>query len=417
MAAKRGRPSNKVRISDEELEQKEIKKDFFEDNRSSNGYIKVSFSPVGASILNKGIDDDIERKQKELEQLRKQRSKFEDIEESVTKKDKKKMKKDKKKKKKEKERLKNLPESSKLLYGAVEAYKDKFFGKDGKNKDGKKKNDYDGAFGTQKKKSSDSDDDDEEKVQRKKEEREKKEFEKRFEEPLSLIRENIIDMSETLVEINDMIKETKESRGRSKHIMLKDLIMAKTSLFSARASSASSMSNIQKTRLDIEMKKVKESSGGMDERTKNIANMNKFFPQLLASGKLSGSKKDKDKDDDRDKSDKKKKKKNRNRDVEEKFETRVTKLINSGEMKLTPHEASIDMEGKYKIIVMKSIKTGDWRFAATDNNGRILKDFKDKHPGLMPKTKHAKMRFDDEKDIAKDTNTDTIYQVLNLPFI
>jgi len=400
---------SKINISDEELEDQGLKKDFHEDKRSSNGYIKVSLSAWGASMLNKGMDDKIEEKRRELEQLRKKHAQLEEIEErGLTKKEKKEKKKQKKKDKKEKKRLKNMPESARLLHGEIQNYKNKFHGK--KDKDKEK---FSGISYKDKAKKAELS---EEEIEKRKEEKEQKEFDKKFEEPLALIRENLIDMSGALTDLNDMIQETKESRSRSKHIMLKDLISAKVNLFNARASSARSIAEIQKSRIDLEMKKVKEKGTAGDERTKNIAMMNKFFPQLLASGAFN-SKKSKDDDDDKDKKDKKKGKdkfKLKDKGQEDSFNKHVSKLIKNGDIELSPHELAIDMEGKFKPAIMKSFKTGDFQVVALDNNGKIIRDFKDKYPGLLPKKKELNLKWDDEKDIAKCKNTDQTFQVIQV---
>jgi len=407
---------SRIRVTEEEMEELGLKEDFYQDQRSSNGFIKVSLSPWGASILNDTIEEQIEAKRKELEELRKKYSKLEDIEEKgLSKKEKKKLKKKKKKLKKEKKRLKKMPESAKLLFSAIEEYKDKY------HKDKKKKKDkfqFDGISVKEKNKKKENQLSEEE-IEKRKEEKERKEFEKRFEEPLALIRENLIDMTETLTEINEMIKETKESRARNKHVMLKDLLSTKVNLFNARASSARSMADIQRSRVDLELKKVKEKGAVGDERTRNIAMMNKFFPQLLASGALNksfGKSKDEDDDDYKDKY-KKKKKKIKNKDGEENFEKRVTQLLKDGDIELSPHELAIDMEGKYKVAIMKSFKTGDWSVIALDLNDKIIKDFKEKYPGLLPKKKELDLKWDDERDLARDRKTDRVFQVIQVPYL
>lgn len=403
---------SKISVSDDEIEDLGLKKDYYEGKRSGNGYIKVSLSSWGASMLNKNMENKIEQKRRELEELRKKHSQLEEIEEKgLSKKEKKQLKKDKKKKKKEKKKLKNMPESARLLHGAIEEYKDKFYKKKDKDKD---KGKFSGISTKEKAKKQELS---EEEIERRKEEKDQKEFEKKFEEPLALIRENLIDMSEALGDLNDMIKETKESRSRSKHIMLKDLISAKVNLFNARASSARSIADIQRSRIDLELKKTKDKAAGGDEKTKNIALMNKFFPQLLASGAFNTKGKSKDDDDnDKDsKKDKKKKNKLKNRTEEESFEKRVTKLLKDGDIEMSPHELAIDMEGKYKVAIMKSFKNGDWAVVAVDNNGKILRDFKDKYPGLLPKRKELDLKWDDEKDLCKCKRTDQVFQVIQVP--
>jgi len=394
------------RISNDEIKQAGFKKDFYEDSRGYNGFIKVNLNSKTVNFLNNNVDDKIEEKQRELEYLKKQRKEIEEIQKTLKEKEEKNLsKKEKKKRKKDKKKLKNLPESSRILLGAIEEYKDKFH-KDKKDKDSK----FDGVTSKSKDGKSNKDDDDDDK---KREEKDKKIFEKKFEEPLTLMRQTIIDVDKTLQDIDKLIEETKESRARNRAIMLKDLFSTKSALFNNRSMNARAMGDLQKIRIELELKKQKES-GESNEKNKNIALITRAFPQLMNnSGKNKFSDSDKK---DNDKKDKKKKKYREDND-EERFLNRASKLIRDEDIELSPHEASIEMEGKYKIAIKKSFKTGDWQFVALDNHGSEIRNFKDKYPGLLPKRKNVDLRFDDEQDIAKDRRTDIIYPVIPVPHL
>lgn len=418
----------RIIISDEELNEIGAKQDYYEDRRSKDGFINLSLTPKGASIISDNVDDEIESKQKELLSLKKRKEELSKLEKKLEKKKKKKEKKKKKDKKNKKD--KNLPESSRLLLGAIEDYKDKYHKK---KKKGDKK--FEGVVTSTRKRNGNKDvvspEEAEEKAKKIKEEREKKDFEKKFEEPITLFRQTIIEVDKTLQEIDELIKETKESRARNKAVMLKDLLSAKGTLFGNKTANARAMGDLQKVRIDLELKKNKESSAasaGTDSTAQSINMMSKLFPQVVAGGKKniissddSDKKKKKDKEKDNDdflsKKDKKKKKKKYTDDDDNTFDKLAAEMIRNGEIELTPHEANIGMEGKYKVAVRKSYKNHDWEFMAIDNYGNEIKGFKDKHPGVLPKKKGVNLWFDDEKNIAKDRTVDRVYPVIQVAYL
>lgn len=401
-----------MKITKKEIEDNNIQVDYLAPQRGSNGYIKVSLNKRGTQMLAQATEREIAVKASELEALRKKYSELEDMHEELedskkklSKKERKKLKKDKKQKKKEKQKLRDMPESSRILIGEIENYKKTYFKS--------KKGGFDGITSYEKSSKKDKKepkvDDDEHK-----QDRDKKEFNQRFDEPLTLLRQTIVSVDQTISDIDVLIKETKESRARNKSTVLKDLLLAKSSLFNNRTTNARSIGDLQKSRIDLELKKIKET-GDSNEKNRNIALISQAFPQLVGNGaKLLSDRDDKKKDkDDIDK----KKDKRKQRDYEENFDKRAAKLIRDGAIELTPHEASIDMEGKYRPAIKKSYKDDDWIVIALDNDNREIKGFKDKYPGLLPKKKQLNLVFDDERDVAKCRNTDRVFQVISVAYV
>jgi hypothetical protein len=418
----------------EEIEEAGLKKDFFSDRRNSDGYIKLSFNEYGAQRMAQAAERRIEQRQAEIDQLRSQHKKFEKLEDKLETKakeeNKKKSKKDKKREKKEKKRLKNLPESSRILFAAVEEYTDRHH----KSKKDRKKEreEFEGVSEKVKpnRAPKEKTPEQEEAERKRKEAKDQMDFEMKFDEPITLHRQTIIEVDKTLQEISMMLEETKLSRARNRNVMIKDLLSAKGSLLGNRISSANGIASIQKTKLDAAAKKADASKGEQNEKNQNINLLAKAFPQLVSGGLASasvsaagGKGKGKDKDDVKDDKDKdkgkggKKKEKRRSQEDDDDFMSTATKLIKSGDFKLTPHEAAIGIEGKYKVAIKKSFSTQEWKFIAIDHNGNEIANFKEKHPGVLPKRKDHDIRFDDDKDIARCRRTDQMFQVIQVPYM
>lgn len=422
----------------DEIEEAGIKTDFFADRRDSSGYIRLTFNEYGANRMAQAAERRIEERQAELDKLRSQQKKFEKLEDKLEEKakveTKKKSKKDKKREKKEKKRLKNLPESSRILFSAIEEYTDKHH--KSKKQKKKEKQEFEGVSDKASRKAGtppkEKTPEQEEAEKKRKEAKERNEFEMKFDEPITLHRQTVIEVDKTLQEIGMMLEEAKNSRARNRNVVIKDLLSAKGSLLGNRIQSANGIASIQKTKLDAAEKQIKAKAGENNEKNQNINLLAKAFPQLVSGGLASasvgaagggGKSKGKDKDRDRDydsKEDKgkggKKKEKRRSQDDDDDFMATATRLIKSGDVNLTPHEAAIGIEGKYKVAIKKNFKTQDWIFIAIDNNENEIANFKQKHPGVLPRRKDHNMKFDDEKSVARCSRTDQLFQVIQVPY-
>ena len=83
------------------------------------------------------------------------------------------------------------------------------------------------------------------------------------------------------------------------------------------------------------------------------------------------------------------------------------------EIKLTPHEKALALEGTFHVMVLCDPldPNGTWKYVPIDNkSGKILKD--DAYKDLLPKKKKARMRFDIAKGRATDLNSARTYKLM-----
>ena len=81
----------------------------------------------------------------------------------------------------------------------------------------------------------------------------------------------------------------------------------------------------------------------------------------------------------------------------------------------SPAERFMKMDGAYNVVVVADSDNPekDWKFAATDpKTGKIISDFKDNFPGLLPKKKNARMTFDLNRGKAYDKESCRTYKLM-----
>ena len=84
------------------------------------------------------------------------------------------------------------------------------------------------------------------------------------------------------------------------------------------------------------------------------------------------------------------------------------------DIKFTAAERFLNIEGTWNCVVIADSDDpkSDWRFAAIDpSTGKIIKDFKEKYPGLLPKKKNARMQFDVNRNKAYDKASGRTYKL------
>jgi hypothetical protein len=200
--------------------------------------------------------------------------------------------------------------------------------------------------------------------------------------------------------------------------MIKDLLGAKVGIYSNKTQAIGKLSDMQKVRIELSLKKSKEEGPDQNQKNKDIVAISRAMPFLLANG----TKKKNDDDDDEKESKKDKQKRWKDKkynadEYEDKFDKHAAGLIKSGKIELSPHEAAIEMEGKYIAAIKKSFKTQEWCVIALDNNGMEIKNFTEKYGKILPKRKNLDLKFDDERGVAKDRSTDQIFQLILVPYI
>ena len=84
------------------------------------------------------------------------------------------------------------------------------------------------------------------------------------------------------------------------------------------------------------------------------------------------------------------------------------------DIKFTPWEKNIGIEGTYNVIVVVDPTDLDsWRFAAIDaKSGKEISDFKDKYKDLLPKKKKCRMSIDLSKMRALDRASAKTYKLV-----
>ncbi len=393
--------------------------DPYENMRDENGKIKISKSKVNKKITEKLTINDYLEQEKKLEQLKEEMKKL-----NLDKDDIKDFKKDKKKKKKDKKKKKHKDSYMDSLVEAVPDDLAEYItngGKKGekkkKKKDKKKKKYQDSLEGfkfKEKKKRATSDKKDE------KDSKSKSEVMQRFKEVEKITRENIAEMDATMSVIDNRIKDIMKSseRVRGKDTALANYLNAKVSLISTRQKAATDIMSNRAKVYDIEMKKEKSASSSAASDADIIA---RIFPGIAMNGSMDKSVKDYVNSTGKNKDGKKKKNKKFKKggallydDDDIALEKREKELIKSGDIEYSDYDRNIEWEGKFDIAIKKSWTDGEFKFVAIDDDGNIIKGVP---KSMLPSKKSVQLKFDDEKDVAIDINSNRAFKVFQVPRI
>ena len=390
---------------------------------NEDGLYKITRKTKIDNIITKSAVEDLLSKEKEYEALKKKledlnvsKSDVKEIKDDIKKDKKKKKKKDKKKDKKKKSGdtymdslIGSVPDdlAAYIRDGGEKGLEKK------KKKDKKKKKNREKLQGlTVKEKKKDSG----KKKEVLKKDKNNSEVAQRFREVEKITRDNIKEIDDTLAvvneRLNDIMKSTDRVRGKDK--ALADYIAAKTSLISSRQKAATDILSNRAKVYEIEMKKAKETSANSANDADVIA---KLFPGIALNAATAAAvnehigKSGKNKDSKKKKKDKKREK--FYEDVEDGFLKREKALLEAGDIEYSKYDANIEYEGSFDVAIKKSFQTGDWKFIAIDSDGKFL----DIPKSMLPSKKTTSMKFDDEKDVALDVNTNKMYQVFSVPRI
>lgn len=128
----------------------------------------------------------------------------------------------------------------------------------------------------------------------------------------------------------------------------------------------------------------------------------------------SGKKKDKDDDDDDIGSIKKLKDVDSADDKE--LAVAFTKALekNKDKINFTPAERYVNMDGKYSLVIVCDPLDieGSAKMIAVDKKGKEIKDFKKDYPGLMPRIKSMRLKYDVNRMKATDLNSGRSYKMV-----
>ncbi len=88
-------------------------------------------------------------------------------------------------------------------------------------------------------------------------------------------------------------------------------------------------------------------------------------------------------------------------------------LLDSGEIEYSKYDQNIEYEGNFNVAIKKSFQDGSWKFIAVNDDNEFI----DIPKSMLPSKKTTSMKFDDEKDMAIDVNSNKAYKVFNVPRI
>lgn len=398
--------------------------DIYKDKRDEDGRIRISRSKNGMKIKEESIVSDYLEQEKKLEKLKKEmeglkldKDDVKDIKKDIKKKNKKD--KDKKKPKKSKDSYMNalvgaVPDD---LAAYIEGGGEKGLKKK-KKKDKKKKKERDSLAGLsfkEKKKRA------EPKKDKEKEDKSKSEVMQRFKEVERITKENIKEIDDTLgmvdVRIKDIMKSSERMRGKDN--ALAQYLNTKASLISIRQKAATDVMSNRAKVYDIEMKKEKEGKGSSASDADIIA---RIFPGIAMGGSMDAATKSYISDNGKNKNGKKKNKKKKLKsgggfeydDDDELLSKKEKELLKSGDIEYSDYDANIEWEGQFDVAIKKSFQTGDWKFMAIDDDGNVIRGVP---KSMLPSKKSVQMKFDDEKDVAIDMNSNRAFRVFQVPQI
>lgn len=259
---------------------------------------------------------------------------------------------------------------------------------------------------------------------------------KRFSPVVAMLHDTITEFDQIADEIEEDLKNSRNtSRTMYRSSQIGNLISAKNSKLSA----VKELASVAKTVSDLEYKKEKdkkdsEGSNASREISALGARYLRGSFDIFDAGKK--KKKDKDKDDkkpgknkssnvvddeDEDDAGSIKSSKYRPPDGDENTEHEMAMEFfkalenNKENINFTPAERYVSMEGKYTIKVAADPLDLDntWRFVPISNKtGKEIPDFKDKYPGLLPRKRKCRMKFDMNRMKVTDLNTSKTYKLL-----
>ena len=392
--------------------------DPYEGKRDDEGRIKIARSKNGREIQEKVAVNSLIEQEKKMAEIKKQIAKL-DLDKDDVKDIKDDIKKKKKKDKKKKKKKKNKDSYMDALIGAVPSDLAEYIANGGeeglkkkKKKDKKKKKEQAKLKGLViKEKKSDK---------KNKSDKNKSEVAERFKEVERITRENIKEIDETMRFVDDRIKDIMKSseRVRGKDTALANYFAAKTSLISTRQKAATDILSNRAKVYDIEMKKEKSATSSAATDADIIA---RIFPGIaMNTGGNDANLKSYIANSGKNKDGKKKKKKSYDNgrfiyeDDDEALSKREKELMKSGDIEYSDYDKNIEWEGQFSIAIKKAWTDGEWKFIAVDDDGNVIKGVP---KSMLPSKKTVQMKFDDEKDVAIDINTNRAYKVFQVPKI
>lgn len=258
---------------------------------------------------------------------------------------------------------------------------------------------------------------------------------KRFSPVVAMLHDTITEFDQIAADIKeDLEKSRNNSRTMYRSSQIGNLISAKNSKLSA----VKELASVAKVVSDLEYKKEKDKkdaeagdvskaissigakylrgSMDMDLPSKKEGKKKKNSGKGLSFGKSSKSSDDED-DDDIGSVKKFEGGSSNSEETDRELAVEFTKALekNKDRMSFTPAERYVNLEGTYTIMVVADSfdLENSWKFIAVDNKSqKEIKGFKNDYPGLLPRKKDCRMKFDLSRMKCTDANTSRTYKLL-----
>lgn len=259
---------------------------------------------------------------------------------------------------------------------------------------------------------------------------------KRYEPIISMLYDSVSDFERIAAEI-DAELETNKTRNMYRSTQIGNLLSAKDKKMMAikelrsiadkitdyeykekAASAKTEESDTSKAVSNAAAKYLRGAMFGDDDKGKKGKKKDREESSFKRQGKKQGVKFDIDDDDDDDDwEDSVKRKKNKaDADDDEELAKALAGEINKrGGVSFTSAEKYSFMEGKYRVAIVcdpANVEKSARVVAVNPKTSKIISDFKDKYPGLLPKMKEMRLSFDIGKKRAVDKNSGKRYPLL-----
>lgn len=238
--------------------------------------------------------------------------------------------------------------------------------------------------------------------------------------------------------ITDIQSELKTKQGQARSVYRSAQTGNLVSAMNAKFSVAKQIESVANKITDLEYKKSKDQKGDESDTTRAISFLGAQYLRGSYKGDVGPATKAKADASKKDEKPKKEKKKKDHSHADDDDDGRVdTVMMRDGgptksdreqatdfakillghrnDIRLNPHEYYIDMEGKYKFVVVAdtSHPEDDWEFVAVDPaTDKKIKGFKENYKDLYPKKKLCRMSFNMERMRAVDKNSNKSYPLI-----
>ena len=219
-----------------------------------------------------------------------------------------------------------------------------------------------------------------------------KEIRETYNKTQNIFRDALKEVDSTIRTVGDEIEKLTKQRIAGRNMALVGFYGVKKDLLKTKLDVGKEMMSINKNVLDSSFKRIKESKDKKGALTEAEMFTNFFGASL--NGTIEKSSKSKSKN---------KKRKERDKEFERKF--------NSRKIELNEYDSMIKYEGNWTPAIKANYEETEWKFIAIDHQNNIIKKFP---KSQLPNPKMASIEFNDDGETARDKKSGAIYKVIKV---